>query len=145
MKNKGILESLGEVDNIGSLFNEIDSKINSYRFLEESYSRLKDTEKRISIGVDYLDRFQALDRVGKGYSNLEKSIDRLLILKNLRLNLIKITKEIEASEANYKSIVDRIDRQTKEYAECLKEEKQCPYCLSEITDEKLEEIIKTYK
>lgn len=135
------LEKLNEIEN---MLTKMDIKYSGLRDLSVKKVAFDNIKKSIHVGNDYLDRFKDLD---KSIHSLNTLIEKINLLNNYlkKYDKLAISLEEKRKELNIlKDIKISIDTNLFKYQELLKEVEICPFCLSDIDDDKIEHIINHY-
>lgn len=142
-----LLHTIKKLDNlqfIDTKLTDMSSKYNRLRDLDAIKIKYDNILKSISIGNEYLQRFKYIDKCSKNITLLQEKAsllsNYLKYYDNLLINSDEISKELKT----LKSINITIDTSLNKYQELLKEVEICPFCLSDINDDKIEHIINHY-
>lgn len=139
-----INKKLKDIKLIEEKAEQIEFIMNQLNKLITFQKKIKSANKSLTIGSSYIKELQYLDEINIFFKELSYNIDR----KNL---IVKLSRQIY----NYKLMIDKenhflkninkdIDDNLKLYKKLLGKNDKCPFCLSDITEDKIEHIIKHY-
>jgi DNA repair exonuclease SbcCD ATPase subunit len=131
--------------------NEIDSKLSE---MSSKYIRLKDLnlkkvnydniEKNILIGSKYLERFKDMEKCSNSIIILDEKTNLLINYMKEYNKLLINSDETRKESKVLKDINSSIDKNLFKYRELLRRVEICPFCLSNIDDDKIEHIMNHY-
>lgn len=138
------LEKLSKLKDAIVISEDIAKNINNYNSFNNLKSRYNSIIKSVTIGEQYITKFDELDKINIESKRIEELINKLTKLCNLYKNLLTI-KEIYDKESKILSMTNlSINKQLIDYQNLLKEIEVCPFCLSDIDEDKLNHIITHY-
>lgn len=122
----------------------IDRYIDKLKEYKQIQKRLMKNRDRLNIGSKYIDKFKNIDRILEVYQQIEfklKTFQNYRLISNqlecCQKDLRKEKKQENDMEKNIKSMLQR-------YEELLKDIEVCPFCLSNIDNDKIKHIVKHY-
>ncbi len=131
--------------------NEIDSKLSE---MSSKYIRIKDLnlkkvnydniEKNILIGSKYLERFKDMEKCSNSIIILDEKTNLLINYMKEYNKLLINSDETRKESKVLKDINSSIDKNLFKYRELLRRVEICPFCLSNIDDDKIEHIMNHY-
>lgn len=138
------IEKLDNLEDIESKLISMNYKYNRLKDLNSVKVRYDDITKSINIGNEYLTRFNDIDKCEKDLNLLDKKSNLLNNYINIYNKLLISYNEINKELNILKDINTSIDTSLTKYQELLKKIEICPFCLSDIDDDKIEHIINHY-
>ncbi len=138
------IEKLDDLEDIENKLTSMNYKYIKLKDLNSVKVKYDNIIKSISIGNEYLKRFKDIDKCEKDLSLLDNKSNLLSnyinIYDKLLINHNEISKELNV----LKDINASIDISLTKYQDLLKKIEICPFCLSDIDDDKIEHIINHY-
>jgi len=122
--------------------------------MSSKYIRLKDLnlkkvnydniEKNILIGSKYLERFKDMEKCSNSIIILDEKTNLLINYMKEYNKLLINSDETRKESKVLKDINSSIDKNLFKYRELLRRVEICPFCLSNIDDDKIEHIMNHY-
>lgn len=139
-----ISNSLTELDKIEYNISQLSDKMYNLLELNNIESKLVKTRKNINIGIEYISKLQNINRIDSLYSDLKKKeiyLNKLILLKSKYKDINNGLKKDQLLLQNSKNEMDNL---LVKYKEILEQQEICPFCLSNINEDKIEHIINHY-
>lgn len=108
-----------------------------YEILVNLHSKLKTAEKNIAYAKEELKNLKVPKIDTK---NLLKKEEELKKLIKIQEKLVDLNEDIQRYEEKITKLDVKIEKETKEYHNLLKEHKVCPTCKTELDEKKIKEI-----
>lgn len=151
--NKTIEESNILKDSL-ELLNKLDCTINIVKEIElynKNLVELNNINKRnsslkssLKIGIDYLEKLKTTDEIELLYGSLNRKVDLLDKLNSIKLKYNKNNNEINKTKSFLKNHTKSFKETLYEYENFLQNQDFCPFCFSEISNDKIKHIISHY-
>lgn len=136
-----LMDSLEYIDQVNNIYDDLYLKTNMYLKLLQYHSRLIEIEKKIH----YI--YQINSRLNKFTEQIK--IDEITLRIKLLVDLVsfnnkisKLQKDITRSSEIIKKLNEDMNTIVYKYKNILSKYEKCPYCLSDINQDKIEHIIK---
>lgn len=144
IKTNLIIEKVADVKSISDNINKISSFTNSLNTLVHYNKLYVNIEKNINVGESYIDRFKNVDNIDGKISKLNNNLERLEKLNKVYKQYIINRNNIIKEEKSLNDIQLTIKEHLHKYQNILKKIEICPYCFSNIDENKIEHIINHY-
>lgn len=138
------LEKLSKLEDVTNIVENIIKNINNYTNLNSLKIRYTSITKSVNIGEDYISKFVELHNIDSKIRNIEKNLNMLTKLSNLYKHMLTIKEDYDKENKSFSMANSSINNQLGNYQNLLKEIEVCPFCLSEINEDKIHHIITHY-
>nr|WP_300004531.1 AAA family ATPase [Tissierella sp.] len=138
------IERLKEVNIVENKINLVNINLEKYEKLKKAKKDITFLYKSIKIGEEYLNKLQYLgniDRLAREITILTGKLEKIINSTNT-LNKIRVELDDYINLLNESK--DNIYINLEKYQILLKQNDTCPFCLSIITEDKIDHIIKHY-
>ncbi|WFA09744.1 AAA family ATPase [Tissierella sp. Yu-01] len=144
LQQKNTLIELNNIDKISDDLNKIPTilkKLNKLTYYRETYDNIK---KSLIMGENYIINFKNVEKVDYKLDVLDEKLNLLTKLSKLYKVSLIYKKDLHNETTSFNDINDNIKIQLDKYQNLLKKIEVCPYCLSDISESKIEHIIDHY-
>lgn len=139
-----ILNKLKGIDRSFEYLDEIIENIENYNKLKIITSKYMNIHKSIVAGNEYIEKLAEVEIADGIYESLSTRLKRLEKHSDIYGVFIKYSNEIKKEMINLNSINKNIADQLSKYEIMLKNIEVCPFCLSDIDEEKINHILNHY-
>lgn len=136
-----LMKSLEHIDQVNDIYNELYYKSSLYLKIIQYHSKLIEINKKIhylSQINDSLDEFTGQIKI----SEISSKIKLLIDLDSYNKKILKLQNDI----SHLSNLIEKLDEDKEiiiyKYKNILSNYEKCPYCLSDIDNDKIEHIIK---
>lgn len=143
-QNQIDIENLKLIDLLDEKLKIIEENIKTFKKLKILNDNLNSLYKSINIGENYLMKLQNLETADSLLIHIKELTDKTTLIIKSSKSFEKTKIEINQQTNILKDITVNIDNNLKEYKVLLKENETCPFCLSEINEDKINHIIEHY-
>lgn len=139
-----ISNELAELDKVEYNISQLSNKMYNLLELNNIEIKLRKTRESINTGTEYISKLQNINRIDSLYSDLKKReiyLNKLILLKSRYKDINNGLKKDQLLLQNSKNEKDNL---LIKYKEILEQQEICPFCLSNINEDKIEHIINHY-
>lgn len=139
------LKSTENINNSDIIISQIREKSTKLENLLSIKEKLRGYDREIAKVHNMLDKSIDLNECDAIVNNIFNKSEKLLKLEAINNRLCPILDKIKEGNNYIKNNGQEIEKYLNEYTDLLKESGKCPMCNSNISDDKLKDIIKHYK
>lgn len=142
-ESKVIIDKTKYIKNVEKLFEKLEQTIKQKIIITEKYNQYLSTKESINKGFNYMEKLNTIDSCDFKLLQLENKNKILEKIRSLNNSLNNIEAEISSNIVISKKCMNEIQQLLAKYKEILNHYSICPTCGSEITNDKIDIIIKT--
>lgn len=139
-----INKNLKDIKLIEEKTDQIQVKIDELNKLITFQKKLNSVNKSLSIGNSYIKELKYLEEIKVLFKKLSNNIAKKNLMVSLSTQIYNCKSMIEAENKFLKNANREIEDNLKLYKSLLSKNDKCPFCLSDITEDGIEHIIKHY-
>lgn len=139
-----INRNLKDIDLIKEKIDIMEIKINKTKNLNSIKERLDSVNSSLNTGKSYIRELKDLDEIDILFKQLENMINKKHLIVDLSTKFYNYRSGIENQNIILKDIKKNTDYNLKKYENLLIKSETCPFCLSNINEDKIEHIIAHY-
>lgn len=138
------LTKLSGLPSLENLIIEISDKVIRYEKLSDKVQKYNKAFNSINAGKLYIDKLSFLPNIENNYKDIDDKLRVLLKYTNLNKLLLTNYNDKESETNSLQGINTSLDIEVNNYQNLLREVEVCPFCLSDIDENKIEHIISHY-
>ncbi|WP_233120108.1 hypothetical protein, partial [Tissierella creatinophila] len=139
-----INDNLKDIDLIKNKTDIVEIKINKLKSLNSIKKKVDSVSIRLNTGESYIKDLKGLEEIDILLKELDNKIDRKHLIVELATSFHNYKLEIENQQKSFIDAKKSINDNLKTYEALLMKSEICPFCLSDINENKIEHIIEHY-